>query len=297
MSSRKLLACPSCRRQYDVTHAEPKSSIECECGERLSVHERRSHAPRALRCSTCGGNLRDGARSCDYCGSEITLEERRLTSMCPCCFARMGDDARFCMECGVRIEPRPVAAEIVGVPCPRCSENLHRRAVGAAEVAECRTCAGLWVEPHQFDAICRDAANPRSATRWDGTAAPPNAVHEAHPMRYLPCAKCGDLMVRRNFGKRSGVIIDVCRRHGVWLDHAELEKVVLFVRAGGGERPLGQGPQPRLDVQPLASRTPAGSTGPATFGLGLGLGLGPGADALIGGALGVLGDALAGLFE
>jgi hypothetical protein len=40
-------------------------------------------------------------------------------------------------------------------------------------------------------------------------------------------------MVPRNFGGTSGVIVDVCKEHGVWLDHAELEKVLAFVRGGG----------------------------------------------------------------
>ena len=40
-------------------------------------------------------------------------------------------------------------------------------------------------------------------------------------------------MNRRNYGKRSGVIVDVCRAHGVWFDNEELTRVLEFVRAGG----------------------------------------------------------------
>jgi Zn-finger nucleic acid-binding protein len=40
-------------------------------------------------------------------------------------------------------------------------------------------------------------------------------------------------MTRRNFGQSSGVIIDVCRRHGVWFDRGELPRVIQFVEAGG----------------------------------------------------------------
>ena len=40
-------------------------------------------------------------------------------------------------------------------------------------------------------------------------------------------------MTRKNFASSSGVILDVCRHHGVWLDHGEIEKVLSFVRAGG----------------------------------------------------------------
>ena len=50
---------------------------------------------------------------------------------------------------------------------------------------------------------------------------------------FLPCPRCKDRMVRKNFGGASGVILDVCRHDGIWLDHRELERVLAFVRAGG----------------------------------------------------------------
>jgi hypothetical protein len=43
-------------------------------------------------------------------------------------------------------------------------------------------------------------------------------------------------MQRRNFGGSSGVVVDVCRAHGVWLDHLELEHVLAWARGGGLER-------------------------------------------------------------
>ena len=50
-------------------------------------------------------------------------------------------------------------------------------------------------------------------------------------------------MVSRNFGRISGIMIDVCRHHGVWLDAKELEAIVEFIRKGGLEksRDLGFG--------------------------------------------------------
>ena len=43
-------------------------------------------------------------------------------------------------------------------------------------------------------------------------------------------------MVKKNFARISGVIIDECGRHGIWLDQGELEKIRHFVLAGGLER-------------------------------------------------------------
>lgn len=54
---------------------------------------------------------------------------------------------------------------------------------------------------------------------------------------YLRCPECDTLMTRRNFGLRSGIIVDICPGHGVWFDHGELEAVMRFVRAGGLQEP------------------------------------------------------------
>jgi Zn-finger nucleic acid-binding protein len=72
-------------------------------------------------------------------------------------------------------------------------------------------------------------------TAWEHLRgpAPPRQPLAAERVRYLPCAECRQLMVRRNFGGASGVILDVCGRHGLWFDHGETEKVLEFVRGGG----------------------------------------------------------------
>jgi Zn-finger nucleic acid-binding protein len=39
-------------------------------------------------------------------------------------------------------------------------------------------------------------------------------------------------MARRNFKDRSGVIVDVCAAHGVWLDRGELDALLRFASSG-----------------------------------------------------------------
>ena len=43
-------------------------------------------------------------------------------------------------------------------------------------------------------------------------------------------------MNRVNFGRRSGVVVDSCAKHGTWFDADELRRVVEFVRDGGLDR-------------------------------------------------------------
>jgi hypothetical protein len=43
-------------------------------------------------------------------------------------------------------------------------------------------------------------------------------------------------MNRRNWGKRSGIILDVCQKHGVWFDLHELEDLLRFLRTDSGQQ-------------------------------------------------------------
>jgi Zn-finger nucleic acid-binding protein len=56
---------------------------------------------------------------------------------------------------------------------------------------------------------------------------------EAASWRYLPCPSCGELMHRQLHGRRSGVVVDRCRDHGLWLDAGELRQLLEWTRAGG----------------------------------------------------------------
>jgi Zn-finger nucleic acid-binding protein len=226
-----LNAC-ACGRQYDVSLRRPGESVRCECGIRFAVEFRAPKSPRALCCSGCGAHLGAAARACEYCGAEVTLEERRLSSVCPQCFARAGVDARYCMECGTRIAPQALAALPAAAACPRCRAELRARHLGSASVAECGSCGGLWLSEEHFERACEEADRADEALRGLAGAPPPRAPLPGE-VRYLPCVECGDLMNRRNYAASSGIIIDVCRHHGVWLDHAELEKILTFVRGGG----------------------------------------------------------------
>jgi Zn-finger nucleic acid-binding protein len=40
-------------------------------------------------------------------------------------------------------------------------------------------------------------------------------------------------MNRNNFASSSGVIVDICKRHGIWFDAEELPRIIEFIRKGG----------------------------------------------------------------
>jgi Zn-finger nucleic acid-binding protein len=177
--------------------------------------------------------LRDAARVCDYCQAEVTLEERKLDAICPACFGRMASDAHFCMSCGVRIEPQPLAPLPASAGCPRCKAPLRSRRVGAESLIECASCAGLWVAPELLQRLCADAGERKSIAEALGALPSRPVTENAAAVRYVPCPSCGELMNRKNFGSISGIIIDVCKPHGIWLDHGELARALAFSEKGG----------------------------------------------------------------
>jgi Zn-finger nucleic acid-binding protein len=228
-----LVACRRCGRQYDVSGMAAGAHVRCECAELLTVEPQRARTPRPMKCGRCGAPLQVDATKCAYCDAEITTEERGLSGVCPVCFARLLSGARFCMECGTEIAPQALRAVAEGTVCPRCKSALRSRTVGKTALVECSSCGGLWIAQDDLDRICEKADEEELVSRTLAGSLPTHPVDPTIGPTYIPCPTCHDLMVRKNFGGSSGILIDVCRGHGVWLDHRELERILEFVHKGG----------------------------------------------------------------
>jgi Zn-finger nucleic acid-binding protein len=108
--------------------------------------------------------------------------------------------------------------------------------MGQADVAffECSSCGGLWIEREIFEALADHARSGKLPEGFAGgapAAADPDTWEPR--FRYRSCVTCGTLMNRRNYGRRSGVIVDVCARHGLWFDLHELERLLRWIHEGG----------------------------------------------------------------
>lgn len=233
--TRNLISCPRCARQFDVGELGYGECLRCLCGETLRWIERASHDPVRRRCPHCGAPCPAQARCCSFCQGEIQLDDRGLAEVCPGCYARMLRGARFCMECGLEIRPQTLHALPIELDCPRCRAGLRRRTLGAHDVIECSSCAGLWLTHEVIQRLVAQAER-EDVDVLDLSNADPRIDPADEQRGYIPCVACRELMQRRNFAGCSGVIVDVCGRHGVWFDHRELEHVLVFVRQGGLRR-------------------------------------------------------------
>jgi Zn-finger nucleic acid-binding protein len=199
-------------------HAGKEKSI-------LWAFEVRMNDALSLHCPNCGAAADPHAARCPYCGARLA------TIACPRCFARMFDGSAFCPACGtrsVRAEPQPSAA-----PCGACGGVMARILIGQLALLECTSCDSVWLDAPEFERICADhEAQAAVLHRWKDTPASTPAAR----VRYRPCLRCGKMMNRVNFGRMSGIVVDVCRGHGTLLDAGELHAIVTFIRDGGLDR-------------------------------------------------------------
>lgn len=231
----RLVACKSCHAQYDVSAVEAPV-FDCRCGQAVQNEALRGQDARIQRCGACGALLADGADVCAYCRSAVVRDARALSLICPECYARNAETARFCTGCGVAFLPEALPDEQEDAPaCPTCEtpEPMAVRGIGGVWVRECGKCNGLWVPGERLDALIQravDAARERAAS---GATPAPRPRRVDVQFAYRACPQCGHRMQRKNFGKRSGVIVDWCGAHGTWLDKDELEQIAAFITAGG----------------------------------------------------------------
>ncbi len=205
---------------------------------------------RLFRCPACGGEVDEAARACPFCRAPLA------TVRCAACFHMNVAEAAHCSGCGRDLGLEPVG-EASTLTCPRCACPLDSIPQGPGALFDCPTCGGQFVE----NALLRDLLE-RQRVVPSGVAGPPSARPPLEgPVRYLPCPQCRALMHRRNFGRTSGVIVDVCTGHGLWFDRGELPRVLAFVAGGGLERAESR----QREAERLAGRR-AMTAGPSSVG-------------------------------
>lgn len=229
----KLVACPDCHAQYDVTSV-PADTFACRCGKTLENRVLRAVDAEIHRCASCGAHVAEKAESCSWCGAAVVREPGALSLICPECYARNAEASRFCTACGVAFRPEPLPDAGPELACPGCESAMKASRVADVAVQECPQCHGLWVPGARFEELVQRATAARRAA---GNAAPAPRVQggnpNARPVRYRKCPTCSAFMLRRNFRRSSGVVLDECRQHGTWLDADEIEEIAGFILSGG----------------------------------------------------------------
>ena len=181
----------------------------------------------ALNCPNCGAGVASDSTRCQFC------KTRLKTMACPKCFGLMFVGAKFCDHCGAIAAPVEVSLDEKGGDCPRCRVPLEGNTIGETYLRGCTKCDGVWLEAAAFEAICADRESQSAVLGFlDKRTLRGTPLTK---INYIPCPDCGQLMNRNNFAKASGVIVDICKHHGVWFDADELPSIIGFIQKGGME--------------------------------------------------------------
>jgi Zn-finger nucleic acid-binding protein len=106
--------------------------------------------------------------------------------------------------------------------CPRCSPkgltSLTAYLVGQTLLDQCGGCGGLWVDRTAFEQLVEAARMDQSALNGLGELQKSRGkVDASGQVSYVRCPDRDTVMNRQNYGKRSGVVVDACRDHGIWM--------------------------------------------------------------------------------
>lgn len=166
------------------------------------------------KCYNCGAPLPLRSNLCSYCNSINDIDLQRNVTY--------SDSDQYQDRC-----------------CPRCNCGLKTIDLtnnGALLIERCERCFGLFFDIGELEAYLDTSNRKNSDINYQIITTITNENHhQEYPVMYLRCPVCKDLMNRINYGKKSGVVVNKCLNHGIWLDSGCLNHLVGWARAGGME--------------------------------------------------------------
>lgn len=121
--------------------------------------------------------------------------------------------------------------------CPRCQVSLRSidlQLDGKFFIERCDQCLGLFFDPGELDALLQaTVTNVYTINRKRLANISNTPYRNDYALSYIKCPVCATIMNRVNFGKHSGVIVNRCPEHGLWLDGGALRQLFEWTKAGG----------------------------------------------------------------
>jgi len=163
---------------------------------------------------------------------------------CKNCSAPLLANTNLCDYCGVRNDVDLHAKHDFTVhkqtskrDCPHCEQSLQTIHIQLAEdlfVDRCAECFGLFFDLGELERLLNHSVQQVHAinlTHLDNINT--DRFQAKQVVRYIKCPECHEFMRRTNFAKKSGVIVDICRAHGIWLDSGEVTHLMEWKKMGG----------------------------------------------------------------
>ncbi len=122
--------------------------------------------------------------------------------------------------------------------CPQCAAPLQAILYEGVPIHTCDACGGEFVGGDEFARIVDNRHEKFSGQqRLELADCKPSFGQTAsQPDRSLECPACGQKMKVTNYAGDSGIFVDHCSVcSGLWLDHAELERIQVVMEKWADE--------------------------------------------------------------
>ncbi|MBF0203105.1 MAG: zf-TFIIB domain-containing protein [Desulfamplus sp.] len=164
------------------------------------------------KCINCSAPLPSNSIECEYCGSRNDTDLKGIHHFT----THEPESDRICPKCNISLR------------------TIDLKVHGKFLIQRCDLCLGLFFDPGELEALLDAsvqhvyAINLKKLDNINKAMTP----RETKVM-YIKCPVCSNLMNRSSFGAKSGVIVDRCKEHGIWLNGGELRHLFEWRKAGG----------------------------------------------------------------
>ncbi len=164
------------------------------------------------RCKSCSAPLQANSNRCQYCAvrNDVDLHAKHQFSV----FNKVSE----------RI-------------CPHCDKHMQTIQIQLDEalfIERCDDCFGLFFDLGEMEALLNHSVSHVAGVNLahiENINA--DRYRKKQEVKYIKCPVCRKYMHRTNYARKSGVIIDSCRLHGLWLDSGEITHLMEWKKAGG----------------------------------------------------------------
>jgi len=121
--------------------------------------------------------------------------------------------------------------------CPYCKINLEILETSTVNLEYCKSCDGVFITEEELEEFISYKVNLlHKFTPYYLRFIQDNPRDNRKKPQPQFCPICQETMSIVNYKKRSGIILDVCEEHGIWLDGGELYQVIEWYFVGGNKK-------------------------------------------------------------
>ncbi len=192
---------------------------------------------------------------------------------CINCSAPLAANTNKCLYCGTRNDVDlnnrqhySVVHKESSLLCPHCEKTLQAIDLeinGSFLIHRCIHCFGLFFDAGKIEALLEKSVDTVFAINLQQLdTINQDRFPKDNEIKYVKCPVCLTFMSRNLYGYRSGVVVDRCQIHGIWLDSGEITHLLEWKKAGGQllheqQKPSGNLERPKQKTaNPNSNRNP-----------------------------------------